>query len=495
VPRIIAIAGGALIIYQWAVARPLWLDEEMIALNIRERGILALAGPLSLGQSAPYGWLVLQRVVFDLAGGGERALRFVPMLCGLAAIASALWIGRRWLSPIATGALVLTIAAGQWLSYSYVELKHYSADACFALLLPALAVWAIEEDRVARWWVAAAVAQFIGNGALFVTPGCALVIVATVWRRRGVRAAIAAAAPGLLWLALVAVNFLVALGPAQASRYLQTYWQLEFPPRGAGPLAVVRWLAARLVPFAEKPGGTRAGLAFWIAAAAGFALARGRRRLVATAFALVPLSAFAVTTAHVLPFFERLVLWVVPALCVGVTLLADVHPVAIVFALALVADITYVGLGDLRARPAATHHRLDDRGAVRWLAAREQPGDVWVTTHYGLPAMWWYAPAARGPILEVGDAEPGADCTRADLARAVDGATRVLVLLGFRFDDVPTSFDDLLLNRFKELGQMTGYRELGEASRVAIFDRRLASRRDQPQAIAGCIRVQPARRW
>ena len=43
-PRIIAIAGGALVVYQWASARPLWLDEQMIAINIRERGIAHLAG-------------------------------------------------------------------------------------------------------------------------------------------------------------------------------------------------------------------------------------------------------------------------------------------------------------------------------------------------------------------------------------------------------------------------------------------------------------------
>src|SRR5579864_1106324 len=62
-PPIIAVVSGALVVYQWAVARPLWLDEELIALNIRERGLLSLGGRLSFGQSAPYGWLALERLV------------------------------------------------------------------------------------------------------------------------------------------------------------------------------------------------------------------------------------------------------------------------------------------------------------------------------------------------------------------------------------------------------------------------------------------------
>src|SRR5215471_15291937 len=124
VPRILAIAGGLLIVYQWAVARPLWLDEEMIAINIRDRGFTSLAGKLSLEQSAPIGWLVAERVMLVIFGSGERSLRAVPMVLGLVTIATALWIGRRWLSALATSLLVVMCAVGQWVSYAFVELKH-----------------------------------------------------------------------------------------------------------------------------------------------------------------------------------------------------------------------------------------------------------------------------------------------------------------------------------------------------------------------------------
>src|SRR5688500_771535 len=46
----VAAAGIVLNISQWADARPLWLDEEMILLNLRDRGWFALGGLLWLGQ-------------------------------------------------------------------------------------------------------------------------------------------------------------------------------------------------------------------------------------------------------------------------------------------------------------------------------------------------------------------------------------------------------------------------------------------------------------
>jgi len=496
IPSLTAAAAASLVVYQWAVARPLWLDEEMLAINLRERGLPQLAGALSLGQTAPYGWLALQRLVLDMFGSGERALRAVPMIFGLASMAIALWIGRRWLAPLGTSLLVLMTGVGQWVTYSYVEFKPYSADVCLGLWLPALAVWAIETDRVVIWWTVAAVAQFVANGATFVAPGCAALIVVSVWRRRGLRAAFRAAVPGLLFLVLFGIHYVVALRPAQASTYLQTYWQLQFPPTHTGPIAIITWFAPRLAAIAVKPGGTRIGVALWIAAVAGFVAATGRRRLLAVSFALVLLSSFALATAHVLPFFERLVLWIVPALFVGVAMLADVgrpgglRYASTVIAILFAADVAYVGLDDLRARPAASHHRLDDRASVRWLAAHEQPGDVWVTTHLALPAIWWYAGDRR--IVEVGYRESG--CGDA-LHDQLSGATRALVYLGFRFDDVPNGFDDLLLTTLIERGRIVAFRGFGDDSRVAVVDLRLTSRRDLVPGRAGCVGAEPARRW
>jgi hypothetical protein len=40
------------------------------------------------------------------------------------------------------------------------------------------------------------------------------------------------------------------------SEYLQEYWLNELPPASAGAVETARWLAVRVKPLAENPGGT-----------------------------------------------------------------------------------------------------------------------------------------------------------------------------------------------------------------------------------------------
>ena len=83
-PFIVAAIGVLIVVYQWANARPLWLDEEMIALNFRDRPFAGLGGRLWLDQSAPLGWLALQRLVLLTLGSSELAIRALPAAFGVA---------------------------------------------------------------------------------------------------------------------------------------------------------------------------------------------------------------------------------------------------------------------------------------------------------------------------------------------------------------------------------------------------------------------------
>ena len=162
----LAIAGTSVIVRQWWIARPLFVDEEMILLNVRDRSVAELAGPLWHAQTAPYGWLVLQRAAVLAFGTSEHAVRLVPALFGIATLGVALWIGRRWVTAFGAAILMLLCAVGLWLSFYSVVVKHYSADAFGALLVPALGAWAVDGDagdryqqtrRAALWWTVSAV--------------------------------------------------------------------------------------------------------------------------------------------------------------------------------------------------------------------------------------------------------------------------------------------------------------------------------------------------
>jgi hypothetical protein len=532
-----ACAGAALLVYFERAGRPLWLDEEMIALNLRDRGLLQLAGPLWLNQAAPLGWMALVRMLLVMFGTSERVLRAVPMLFGLATLATAYWFARRWLGPIGAAVLTLLVAFGDHLWYFALELKHYSADAFGGLLVPALAIWAIDapaEDalrRVNRWWLAAALAQWFSYGALFATPASAVIVMATIWRRRGWRDVGRSLFPVAVWAASVACNYVLAIRYATGSAYLRGYWTSAFPPPAAGFTATLEWLARQLGPLAANPGGASGAAMFWLIAGAGLALTAAARPALALTFASVPATAFTLAALRLAPLQGRVSLWIVPALYVGIALAADAvagfrrsaaPKTALAFAvigavpvLGVCADVVRTGVLDMRSRPPVPQG-VDDREAVRWLMAQRRPGDALVAMHLTLPAVWWYGPVSLsasggtpespsgsrlpddGPLFEVRPSTEPGDCENDGLRTALKERRGAAAYLGF---DTIDGFEDLLLNRLSELGRVTTYKKVvtGHAAVVDLTQPAAGSflvpGHPPTGRPAGCVVVRRAERW
>jgi len=531
-----AIVGAGLIVYQWTIARPFFLDEEMIAINVRDRTLTELTGSLWLGQSAPYGWLVLERASLLTLGTSEQALRLVPALFGIATMAAAFWIGRRWMNAFGASTLVLLCAVGQWLSFFSVVLKHYSADAFWALLLPALGAWAVDGNprdrpthtrRAAMWWMISAAGQWVANGALFVTPGCALVLMSVLWRRYGWTAARNFALVGLAWLACFGLHYFLSIRHAVNSAYLQGYWTFAMAPASGGLASMLTWLPAQLPLLADRPGGTNLWIPFWLCTVGGLALTM--RSPLALMFATVPASAFVLAAFRMVPLYERLSLWTVPAIYVGIALFVEqvtriAHDafvarrwirfaaaiVAVLIALQLCVDIFRRGRNDLRyGRSPDDNQQLNDRAAVQWLMRHARPGDAIMTTRLALPAVWWYAGVpitdrnsagggrdAETPVFEVDYRPAGTACERTQVRDTLKGRRRALIYFGFRFG-IHEEFDSLLLRNAEELGSVSAYSEFARAGRAAVVDvvpGKPATATPSPGA-GGCIAVRSARRW
>lgn len=540
-PIFVALAGSAVLLYWTSTSRPLWVDEEMLLINVRDRGFLELAGPLWLDQAAPLGWLAFERLILLAFGRSEPALRFLPTAFGVATLATAAWIGRRWMGVVGATVFVALCATGQWIVFFTLELKHYSADLLGATLVPALAARAIENGRgsaewrkrVTLWWIAAAIAQWFSNGALFVTPACAAVVAVSVARARNRDAARALLLGGAVWAASFAANYLLVLRHASANSYLRTYWAFAFPPIAGGPSAALTWLADWFVNFAVKPAGSGLPVLFWLAWIAGVAHTVTTRRVHGVMIATVPLAALALAFLRIVPPFERIVVWVVPSMYAGIAYAADV-PLALllararqrplrnlvaiavaVMAFAVSANVIRRGLTDLRSRPRS-NYGLDDRSSVRFLLANHRAGDAILTTHFGLAALWWYAGLSvstpdRGgrlpdgsPIFEIGHLPPER-CAgeQPRMETGLRGHRRAVMYLAFRMNVEPVGFDELVLRDAGRRWNLEAYKEYAEASRIAIFDLQRAPATASAGALAapgaappaGCVGIQPAARW
>jgi hypothetical protein len=547
IPTLIAAASAGVLVYWTSTARPMWVDEEMLALNVRDRGFLQLAGSLWLDQSAPVGWLVLERVMMLVFGTGERAVRALTVIFGIGTLGTAWWIGRRWLTPLGAAVLVALCGTGEWLVFFTLELKHYSADAAGALLVPALAALALETapdrrsmftDPAVHWWGTAAMVMWFSNGALFVTPICALVLFASTLQRRNIKDITRFLIGGAGWLVSFAGLYWFVLRHALANQYLKNYWAFAFPPTAGGIGAVLSWIGSQLAPFAVKPLGSGMPTVFWGAYVLGLLFALFARSRVALLFGTVPISLLALALAGLVPTFERLAIWSVPAFYVCVALCADTvarnpsrhfgRPRFYAgLALAIVAllasyDVARRGLSAIAHRPAS-NYGLDDRSSVRWLVDARRPGDAVMSTHYGLAGIWWYAginvadPDRSGrmadgaPLYEIHHVEDEHECARwnAALDAIARERSRIVVYLGFRMNVEPEGFDRLVLEEFGRRWPLVGYKEYAELSRVAIFDLKgtpggplvIPSTPGSPLSAsvvtrpAGCVSVTPARRW
>lgn len=531
----VAAVAIAVDIQQWRAALPLWVDEEAIALNVRDRSVGDLPGILWLGQSAPFGWLVLERAAMSILGTGEAAMRAVPLLFGIATLILAVWVGRRWMGRMAAAGLVLLCWIGPLVSHYRFEVKHYTADVFFGLLLPILAVWAIEAERSAdrtrrvwRWWIAAAFGHWVANGALLATPACAIFLCVALWRRDGRRAAAGVAIGGLMWLVSFGLHYLISIRYTVQSTFLRSTWIAELLPPSVGLTGALRWFLDRLEPLAVNPGGTGLWMIFWTSAICGWAFAR--KRPLGLVLAGVALSAFAFS--GVVPLHQRFSIWIVPALYTGVALLLDcavrlghdavahrkwllstAAALVLLVQFRLVADILTRGRADLDARRASTDkHRLDDREAVRWLMSQRKPGDVLISTRLALPAVWWYGGipisdnAGSGTVLDDGspvyEVGPTIECLPLRLEDALKRHRRVLLYLGF---DVNPSFDRRLLSNLAQLGGMTAYQEFSQLGLAAVFDLHMPASGSvtllkrtatlEHVDTDGCIGIRRAERW
>jgi Dolichyl-phosphate-mannose-protein mannosyltransferase len=225
--------------------RSLWFDEALLALNVIDRPLWALAGRLDFNQAAPIGFLWLEKLAATFLGPGERALRLVPLLCGLCSLALFFPLARRQLARggalVACGVFVLS----QPLVYYASEVKQYSGDVLAALVI-AWAAIRFQERPGAR---SSAALCLLGLASLLLSHPAAFVLAAVgvslfidaVRERRSSAAALVATA-AVLWTAGFLVLYFTFLNRLTGTPYFRRFFLRlgGFPPVEAAE--VPRWL-------------------------------------------------------------------------------------------------------------------------------------------------------------------------------------------------------------------------------------------------------------
>src|SRR5215203_4367575 len=78
--------GTALRLRQYLFNRSLWFDETLLSLDIVNGTVADLLRPLDSHQASPVGFVLLEKLAVQVAGTSEYALRFAPLVAGVASL-------------------------------------------------------------------------------------------------------------------------------------------------------------------------------------------------------------------------------------------------------------------------------------------------------------------------------------------------------------------------------------------------------------------------
>jgi hypothetical protein len=325
-PLLLVGFGMVVRIRQYVFNRSLWLDEGMIAGNILNRSYRELLYPLADHQGAPVGWLWLQRTMVLVFGDGERALRLVPLVAGIAVLLVALQVARALLPSLVPAAVAFVAVSPYLIRYSN-EAKQYETDvlaglALLALSLP-LVVGPLDRRRLAIWSAAAAVAIWCSHPAVFFAAGFTAVLVAVRLARREWGSLAALAVACLPWTASLLANHYWFLRRLAGDDKLLRYFEQGFPPESASPAGMVAWLADRWEAFVRVPLGMGKAVMVAVLVLAGLvALVRTAR--AQTALLVAPVLLFiAAAVLRRYPLEGRMALAFVPVVLLVVVAAAD----------------------------------------------------------------------------------------------------------------------------------------------------------------------------
>jgi hypothetical protein len=536
-------------VLQWFTGYLLGNDDIALMYSVRTLPFRRLFGLLILNQGAPPGWIASERVVVELLGTGDRAVRILPMLFGCASVVAVAWLARMTLSRFAAvAAVVLFGCAPLAIQYSW-QVKPYSADMAAAAVLLAVAVWVLRQPRWSyrhgmAWWLAAAVAAAFSFPSMFVTATSAAVLVldrllrgarGRSWTDRfrvgsgRVRARCAECVrfcvPVVAWLAVVALDYVVQLRYLKGSQNSHPLWIGAFGPEDGSLGDQVSWSWSILNLFVASMFGATATSVAVVLVVLGAVALWWRVRAVAVLLAAPIVAALLVAIAQLYPLAQRMALWLLPS---AVVLLAgclfpsragaevgapapprlaprlrDMEAVAGgVVATLLTVVLLVPSSGPLSEAFVAPgrHGRGTDAdstaSAIAELARGYRPGDVILAAESQYHRVYWYGHEhGLAPPVALA-AAPNGGCGPDEIAEAVGDAPRVWLVIGGVWTLTEPALPELAVASLRAMGQV---RELARDGNVRLYLADLTKRPGVPGSridqAGACVQTFALPRW
>jgi hypothetical protein len=326
------LAGCVLRVIQYGANSAQWLDEIILSTSVVSRSTWQLLTTrLDSGQSAPPGVLAIEKLSVVVFGPNDLAFRAYSFLCSLVALVLFHRIVEMTLRGISRPIAVALFATAVPLITFSAQAKQYSSDVVVALLLSWLALgiqmFGLTRRRLAVATLTGVVSAWFSQAALFILAGVSLALLWDAWTKRpkvGIRSML----PLLTMVAAWGVSALVVLVlehrlvSQEQHEFLYRFWAHAFMPTRS-VLAAGGWLLRSMRGIFFGRGS--ASLLYpmpWVFVALGtlgaWSLWR-RQRAGAAVFAGPFLLTLGAAIAHLYPFADRLILFLIPTALLSVS--------------------------------------------------------------------------------------------------------------------------------------------------------------------------------
>ena len=303
--------------------RSFWQDEICLALSIVNRSWTEVWGHVLLFPDfaqAPLLFQVMAKFSVGVLGNSELSLRLFPFMASIASLFLARRFFKRSLGPRGATLALALFAVIEPLVYFAAELKSYGIDVLAALIVYEMFWWLSKDwtpKRLVLFSVVGAVIIWFSYAMLFILAGCGLVLLVQQFQARDGRKMAVLAGCYLFWLLSFILLYELSLSRMLNPGLLKN-WRLTggFALEPIWTLGGIAWAGRVSLDMFRSPlglGGTYPAAFFFGAGCYGLY----RRDRWSLAFLLLPFVITLLAGAfEKYPFFERMILFLVPSLLV-----------------------------------------------------------------------------------------------------------------------------------------------------------------------------------
>uniref|UniRef100_A0A7V0Z633 Glycosyltransferase RgtA/B/C/D-like domain-containing protein n=1 Tax=candidate division WOR-3 bacterium TaxID=2052148 RepID=A0A7V0Z633_UNCW3 len=323
-PRLLIIIGIILRLSQYIYNRSLTEGEAPLAMNIIERSYQGLLRPLDYVQAAPIGFLYIEKLFVNIFGNNEYALRIFPLIAGILGIyifyEVLKHINDTTITIFGLGFFVLN----DHLIYFSSEVKPYSSDLLFSLLLVLLTLITIRENLkipiLILTGIIGAISIWFSFPAVFVFSGIGIVLLIYTIKNKNYNALIALTIIGAIWILSFILNYFICIRHYTAHKELVDFWQKDFIPFPPVSLKALYQIVYMLIRIFKNPGGFSIydillALLFFIT---GIYYLYQNKRTISLIFILPLIITFICSMFKLYPFEGRVILFIAPILAIFV---------------------------------------------------------------------------------------------------------------------------------------------------------------------------------